>query len=171
LSQRCTKPKSVVPPKAKGKRQRESVKPISGLDVDALLGQKKKVKVSADNAIPEYKQILAASEDLPEIEAATKQMGDIVRSLVTDSFGDANYSRAIESMRVMRDELIKFEEPGYYNTFIQDLKKRILSGELGGDRREMWWHIKISRLGLIDDNQSEASDITAADADEVSFVN
>lgn len=156
-----------VPPKAKGKRNRETIKPLSGLDVDALLGTApKRAKISPENAIPEFKQALNTAEDIAQIKDAAAQMGFIVRSLVTDSFGDANYARAAENLGVLREGLIDMEEPGIYNDFMRDLKKKMLSGELGGDRREMWWKIRTSRLGLIDQSASEVSKVTSDEADE-----
>ncbi|KAJ0342921.1 ATP-dependent DNA helicase II subunit 2 [Colletotrichum chrysophilum] len=156
-----------VPPKAKGKRNRETIKPLSGLDVDALLGTApKRAKISPENAIPEFKQALDTAEDIAQIKHAAAQMGSIVRSLVTDSFGYANYARAAENLGVLREGLIDMEEPGIYNDFMRDLKKKMLSGELGGDRREMWWKIRTSRLGLIDQSASEVSKVTSDEADE-----
>jgi ATP-dependent DNA helicase 2 subunit 2 len=156
----------VVPPKAKGKRKRETVKPISGLDVDALLGEKEE-KISSDNAVPDFKRVLSSSDDVSDIEDAAKQMGEIVRAFITDSFGDSKYDRAIECIGVMREELMNLEEPGLYNTFVQDLKKKLLSGALGGDRRDFWFKIRYSKMGLIDQKQSEVSDVTAQEAEEV----
>ncbi|KAF4445261.1 ATP-dependent DNA helicase 2 subunit 2 [Fusarium acutatum] len=155
-----------VPPKAKGKRGRETVKPISGLDVDALLGEEEKGDISPDNAVPEFKQMLAATEELSQIEDAAKQMGAIISTFVTESFGDAKYQRALECLGVMREELINLEEPGLYNTFMQDMKKQLISGALGGDRRDFWFKVRWGRLGLIDKQQSEVSDVSPEDADE-----
>lgn len=156
-----------VPPKVKGKRGRETVKPISGLDIDALLGDDKKERIDPENAVPGFKQILATTEELSEIEDAAKQMGQIVDNLVTESFGDAKYSRALECLGVMREELINMEEPGLYNTFMQDMKKKLLSGALGGDRRDFWFKVRWTRLGLIDKKLSEVSNVTSEEADEV----
>jgi ATP-dependent DNA helicase 2 subunit 2 len=157
-----------VPPKAKGKRRRETIRPLSGLDVEELLGQNKKVKISHENSIPEFKQMLARSESLSQIEDATKQMGDIVCTLIKESFADINYDRAAENLRAMREELINFEEPGLYNNFLRGLKKKINSGQLDGDRREMWRDkIIAGRLNLITDRESEVSDITEEEAKKV----
>lgn len=156
-----------VPPVAKPKRARESIKPLSGLDVDALLGRPKKVTISPDNSIPQFKQAIAAAEELSEIEDAAHQIGDVVRSLITDSFADSQYDRVLENIGVMREQLVEMEEPALYNTFVTDLKKRLLSGELGGDRRDMWLRIKDSKLGLIDASQSEVSKVTKDQSDEV----
>lgn len=157
-----------MPPKAKGKRQRETVKPISGLDVDALLGEPKKEPISAENAIPDFKRALNASDEVQQIADATKQMGAIVRSLVTDSFGDSKYAQAMENIGAMREELTNLEEPGLYNSFVRDLKKSLLSGALGGDRRDFWFKLRWAKLGLIDKSQSEVSTVTPEEADEVS---
>ncbi|RBR25821.1 uncharacterized protein FIESC28_01314 [Fusarium coffeatum] len=155
-----------VPPKVKGKRGRETVKPISGLDVDALLGGEEKGEISPDNAVPEFKQVLAATEEVSEIEDAAKQMGTIITTFVTESFGDDKYQRALECLGVMREELINLEEPAFYNTFMEGMKKKLLSGDMGGDRRDFWFKVRWGRLGLIDNKQSEVSDVTPEQADE-----
>ncbi|CAM1505423.1 Fc.00g110600.m01.CDS01 [Cosmosporella sp. VM-42] len=155
-----------VPPKAKGKRNREAIKPISGLDVEALLGEGDKGKIDPDNAVPDFKRALGVTEDLHEIEDAAKQMGAIIRSLITDSFGDSKYGQAMECLGVMREEINNMEEPSLYNTFARDLKKQLLSGALGGDRRDFWFKVRWSRMGLIDQKQSEVSDVASDEADE-----
>lgn len=161
---------AIVPPKVKGKRGREAVKPISGLDVDALLGEEeRKEEIDPDNAVPEFKQMLAATEEVAQIEEAAKQMGAIITTFITESFGDAKYARAMECLGVMREELTNLEEPGLYNTFVRDMKKQLLSGDLGGDRRDFWFKVRWSRMGLIDKKQSEVSTVSPEEADEVSF--
>ncbi|PKK48560.1 hypothetical protein CI102_6263 [Trichoderma harzianum] len=155
-----------VPPKAKGKRQREAVKPISGLDVDALLGEEKKGSISPENAIPDFKRALNSSEEVEQIAEATKQMGAIVRSLITDSFGDSKYAQAMEGIGAMREELTNLEEPGLYNEFVRDLKKSLLSGALGGDRRDFWFKLRWAKQGLIDKKLLEVSTVTPEEADE-----
>ena len=146
------------------------VKPISGLDVDALLGQQKKgAKITPGNAIPEFKQTLAAADEVSTIEDATRQMAEIVTSLIRDSFADINYDRAAENIRVMREELINLEEPGLYNNFIRSLKTKIKSGELNGDREEMWREkIVLGSLGLITGKESDVSEVTEEEAKGVS---
>jgi ATP-dependent DNA helicase 2 subunit 2 len=160
-----------VPAKAQGRRGRkEPVKPLSGLDIDALLGEAKRpATISADNAVPEFKQILATAADDATVESAARQMGEIVRKLIRDSFADLFYARAAENLRVMREELIGLEVPGLYNDFLRGLKKSVLSGELDGDRREMWFKYVVGgHLGLITREESEVSEVTTAEAKEVS---
>lgn len=136
--------------------------------MDALLGEEKKGSIRPENAIPDFKRALNSSEEVEQIADATKQMGVIVRSLVTDSFGDNKYAQAMEGIGAMREELTNLEEPGLYNDFVRGLKKSLLSGALGGDRRDFWFKIRWAKLGLIDNKQSEASTVTLEEADEVS---
>ncbi|RYO82584.1 hypothetical protein DL766_000202 [Monosporascus sp. MC13-8B] len=162
--------------KAKGRAQKQDnkPKPLSGLDVDALLAQNNKRKtLDPDNAIPEFKQMVENSWEtkdpegaIKQIEDAVKQMGGIIQSLITDSLGDVAYDRVIEHIGVVRREMIVMEEPDFYNSFMRDLKKRLLQGELGGDRRELWWLIKGAKLGLIDSLVSESSKVTPEEAAE-----
>ncbi|KAB8078283.1 SPOC like C-terminal domain-containing protein [Aspergillus leporis] len=156
-----------VPPKAKGrKRTRETEKPLSGLDVDSLLHQEKRAKISANNAIPEFKQTLAQAENIQAIQDATKQMMAIVEDQVRHSLGDANYDRVIEELGTVRDELISYEEPTSYNEFLTQLKDKLLQEKLGGDRRELWWLIRRNKLGLIVQRESDQSKVTEAEAKE-----
>jgi ATP-dependent DNA helicase 2 subunit 2 len=141
---------------------------MSGLDIDALLGSnpKRQRTISASNAIPEFKQALAASDDMGLVRDATQQMGAIIEDFIRASVGDSAYGKALESLRIMREELVDLEEPEMYNEFVGKLKKKILKGELGGERREMWWKIRTARLGLVDSSMSEVSKVTDEEAKE-----
>lgn len=124
-----------------------------------------------ENSIPEFKQALATAEDDATVEKAVKQMGEIIRKLIQDSFADVFYARAAENLRVMREELIELEFPALYNKFLTALKKSILSGELNGDRREMWFkHIIGGHLSLITQDESEVSEVTEDEAKAVSAL-
>lgn len=115
--------------------------------------------------------MLATAEDDATIKDAAKQMGQVVRKLIQDSFADLLYARAAENLGVMREEMINLEVPGLYNKFLTGLKKSILSGELNGDRREMWFkHVIGGRLGLITLDESEVSEVTAEEAKKVSSL-
>lgn len=160
-----------MPPKTKGrKRTREAEKPLSGLDVDALLHQEKRTKITPSNAIPEFKQAVSQAENIDAIKNAVTQMTTIIEDQIKNSLGDANYDRVIEGLGVTRDELISFEEPGIYNDFLKQLKDKILKEELGGDRRELWWLVRKSKLGLINQRESDQSRVTEKEANEVSRI-
>ncbi|KAJ5805490.1 uncharacterized protein N7503_003092 [Penicillium pulvis] len=157
-----------VPPKTKGrKRNRETEKPLSGLDVDALLNlEPKRAKISSENAIPEFKQLLSRADNVEAILDAVEQMGTIIENQIKHSLGDANYDRVIEGLGTIREELIEYEEPAAYNELLRGLKKKILADELGGDRKELWWLLRKSKLGLIDQSVSERSEVTEDEANE-----
>lgn len=170
---------SIAPEKKKFKRQ-ESGKndgPVSGLDIDSILmngAAQKQGQISKGNAVPEFKQVLQSLAKANEDEGiikAVNEMGDIVQSLIKESTGDGNYDQAIESIGVMREQMIGLELPEIYNDFLKRLKTRILSEELGGNRKEMWLRIRYpGRLGLITSAQSEASTVTSEEARIVSLI-
>lgn len=170
----------IAPEKKKFKRQQESGKndgPISGLDISRILtvgAAQKQNNISKNNAVPEFKQVLQTLAQANEDEGivkAVKEMGNIVYSLIKESTGDSNYEQAIESIGVMREQMIGLESPDLYNDFLKELKTKIKSNALGGDRKEMWLKIRYpGRLGLITSAQSEASGVTTEEARSVSFV-
>jgi ATP-dependent DNA helicase 2 subunit 2 len=158
---------SKVPPKVKGRGKRnrsERDKPLSGLDIDALLGNPKRVKIDASNLIPSFKNALAASDDLDTIQEASDTMGSEIRALIKGSVGDSGYGRALEALRVMREEIVELEEPEIWNAFIRGLKSDLLEGRLNGNRKDMWWKIRGSKYGLVDRKRSLVSDVTEDEA-------
>ncbi|KAF1834420.1 SPOC domain-like protein [Decorospora gaudefroyi] len=156
-----------VPPKVKGRGKRQRTdrdKPLSGLDVDALLGNPKRVKIESSNLIPSFKQALLAADDIDAIQEAADDMAKEIRSLISNSVGDSAYGRALEAIRVMREELTELEEPETYNSFVKTLKDDVLSGKLNGNRRDMWWRIRGNRYGLVDSKRSAFSPVTEEEA-------
>ena len=109
---------------------------------------------------------MARADTLEDIKEAVKQLAKIINDQVRESFGNSNYDRAVEELGVMRSELIELEEPSLYNEMLRKLKQDILSEALGGDRREMWWHIRKTRLGLIDRHTSAVSEVREEEAKE-----
>ncbi|CAI7643287.1 hypothetical protein PCG10_003432 [Penicillium crustosum] len=162
-----------VPPKTKGrKRQRETEKPLSGLDVDALLSlEPKRTKISTENAIPEFKQTLSRAENIDAIHDAVQQMAKIIETQITHSLGHSNYDRVIEGLGTMREELVDYEEPVIYNDFVRQLKSKMLRGELGGDRRELWWFVRKGKLGLIGKSEVDSSAVEEEEVQEFLAAN
>jgi ATP-dependent DNA helicase 2 subunit 2 len=156
-----------VPPKTKGRGKRtraDREKPLSGLDVDDLLGNPKRVKIESSNLIPSFKQALAATDDLEAIQEAANAMATEIRTLVKNSVGESGYGRALEAIRVFREEMTELEEPDMYNVFMREFKGELLEGKLGGDRREMWWKVRGSKYGLIDRKRCFPSDVSEEEA-------
>lgn len=141
-----------VPARVKGrKRYREAEKPLSGLNVDALFKKENRPKtISANNAIPEFRQWLEQTDNTTEIQDAVTQMGTIARKMVTDSYGNQNYARAVETLGVVREELWDLEMATIWNALMRDVKEKLRKGELGGERREWWYQLRSARLGLME---------------------
>ena len=148
-----------VPPRPKGRRTKDVIKPLSGLDVDALLKTDHRTEIKPENAIPEFKQALSVADSEEKIREATRQMGAIGKGLVEGRVGVSGYARAIADLGTMREELVDLEMPGFYNDFMKEFKEEILGGKLGGDRREFWFEVRKGGLGLVTKNESEVSDV------------
>ncbi|KAF2758088.1 ATP-dependent DNA helicase II subunit 2 [Pseudovirgaria hyperparasitica] len=154
-----------VPPKLKGrKRNRETEKPLSGLNVEELLGREKRTKISAENAIPEFKQYIENSEDFSAIKNAADQMFNHVSSYIQHSIGDSKYGMATEVLYVVKQSMIDYEEPEIYNEHLAALKRKVLDGSLGGNRTDMWVRIRHNRLGPITKEQSKHSKYSEEEA-------
>ena len=160
-----------VPPKARGKRfgkkGREEAKPLSELDIGALLAQDSKrntKRIGPNNAVPEFKQIIAAAAGESELRDACKQLKTITFDWIRHSVGHSGYGRAIEAIRVFREEMLEFDFFQVYNDFAKELKQKLLSDELGGDRKEMWFKVRMNRLGLIQKKEIPQSDVTEEEA-------
>ncbi|GAB7339732.1 hypothetical protein MBLNU457_6297t1 [Dothideomycetes sp. NU457] len=166
-----------VDPKQRGRRfrnkNRDAEKPMSGLDVGALLNEpatrKQRATISATNAIPEFKQAADAayaSGDMGQVHDVAEQMGNIIREYIRSSFGEVKYEMAVEAIRVLREEAIEMEIFEWFNAFLGKLKGELLGGELSGDRVDMWWKIRLARLGLITKKEVGASEVDEEAAKE-----
>ena len=163
-------------------------KPLSGLDVTALLqsvpastpsasftasvpttasptSPSSTPTISLSNSIPDFKRTLAVSTSLATIHAAAASLGAHIRTLVTTSFADTLYPRAIENLAALRSELVQLEEAAVYNAFICDFKARLLAGEFGGDRRDFWRVLKRARFGVIGVDELEEGGISPDEVD------
>jgi ATP-dependent DNA helicase 2 subunit 2 len=136
--------------------------------VDALLRGEKRQRIDPDNAIPEFKQALAQTVEVTAIREVSKQMGDIVESIIKNSPGTLHYPKALECLGVLRDELADLEEPDIFNDFLRQLKPKILGGHLGGERTDVWYSIRVKKLGLIDSDIIDSSSVTPEQAKQVS---
>lgn len=158
------------------KARKDAEQPRSGLDVSALLDARantKNYKIDPSNAVPEFKQIFGkhGADSIEVLKGAVTELGAIIRGWIKDSFGDQGYDRAIEALGVMRNECLELEIPGPFNDYMHKLKRQILGEELNGDRKEMWYRLKRSRLGLILKRESSQSDVTEEEGRNVSSRN
>ncbi|KAI6886029.1 SPOC domain-like protein [Hortaea werneckii] len=159
-----------VPPKARGRRygRKEAPKPLSDLDVNALLAQdpsRKNKRIDPNNAIPEFKQLIEHAEEPEQLTSACNQLAGVIEDWIRHSVGDSGYGRAIEAIRVMREEMSDIDMGELYNSFMRAMKPKLLGEELGGERRDMFGQIRRSRLGLLTEREvaDGAKDEEAAD--------
>jgi ATP-dependent DNA helicase 2 subunit 2 len=111
--------------------------------------------------------LLATAETIEAVKDASGQMEKIIEGHIRTSFGDSNYDRAVEELGVLREELVDYEEPELYNDIIRRIKDKILKEQLGGDRQELWWLIRRSKIGLIDKSVSDRSEVTEEETKQV----
>ena len=163
-----------IPPKALSrKRARNEVKPLSGLDVGALLTRRPKpsdkqssssTEISPQNPIPEFKQALGNVDSPAAIEDLAQRFGRIIETRISESFGDVQYPRVLEELSVLRAEMVENEEPGAWNDFVRQLKTKLLGEQLGGTRKDMWQAMRKQKLGLLDKKASESSNVDEEEA-------
>lgn len=167
-----------VPPKTRANNRRQArrdvPKPLSELDVDALLRSDPRnnpdpatsqPRLSPANAVPEFRQLVQRAESVEAVRHACAELARVVRDeYVRPSVGDAAYGRAVEAMAVMREECLEWEEAEPFNDFLRAFKRDVLNGSLGGDRTEMWYHVRVARLGLITARECAGSRVTDDEA-------
>lgn len=134
--------------------------PRSDLNVQELLGNKAR-PIDPANAVPGFRQAVARLGDdgNMQLNAPFDEFAPIIEDWIRQSFGDVNYERAVEGIRVMRDEAVELEVPEFFNSFMRSLKSKLLGGQLGGDRKEMWFKLRRYKLGLIERRISPVSDV------------
>lgn len=66
----------------------------------------------------------------------------------------------IECLRVLREEMIEFEEPELYDGVLRELKAVLVGEEEGGGDLDLWWKIRAAKLGLVDEHVSEVSEVS-----------
>lgn len=56
---------------------------------------------------------------------------------------------------MLKKEMISFGRPELYNLFMIELKRDVLEGKLGGERKDLWFKIirKSEGLGLVVDEE------------------
>ena len=139
--------------------------------MSALLNKnskKRKPPITPQNAIPEFRQALDATESVADIKDAAKRFGEIIEQHIRDSFGGIHDGRVIVELSLFREEMIQLEEPKVWNEFANTLKNELLDGKFGGDRTDLWREISKNNLGLIEKKVSGISDVGDEEAKRAS---
>ena len=162
--------------KRKKARMRDRVpeKPLSGLDIDALLSKtrptvKGKTRIDPADAKSTFIQFIQSQpDDMAFVEDVIKQMQSIIDNLVRKSFGDKNYAQVIGLLKTLREELVGLEIPKLYNDILKQLKEKLHSEKLGTNRGELWTQIRRDiNIGLITKDELDGvSHVTKEEAEE-----
>ncbi|KAK6529171.1 ATP-dependent DNA helicase II subunit 2 [Arthrobotrys megalospora] len=153
-----------VPTKAKGKKVGRD-KPLSGLDVGKLLEERTKSRrIDKSNPVPEFRQMIASVQQREDIKPLVQQMGDIIKDTIRHSVADLQYSRAIECLRILREDCITFEVFELYDTFIRELKSFTEA-----DRRDFWSRVRKDKLGLVLPSEDGRSTITIEESNKLYY--
>lgn len=126
-----------------------------------------------ENSIPDFKQLLEASVSSSEIHDLVSQMAKIIYQMAANTATRGSFDMVTANMRVLRSQMMDLEMPEMYNDFIRAFKQKLVAGELfenefASSKRELWFCVKSKRLGLIDTEVSEHSDISKEEAAQVS---
>lgn len=105
--------------------------------------------------------------DESELGNVVDQMAGVVENLIEHSLGESAYAQAIECVKVIRGETSDCELPEVYNNFVQTLKKKIVEGELNGNRKDFLTFLRKEKLGLITKDEDGRSELDLEDANKV----
>lgn len=122
---------------------------LSGLDVQSLLRKRNtEPQVDPDNPIPSFRQMLDTTKNPNGIQQAAEQFGAIIENRVRKAVGGREDERIIEEMGVFREEMVEMEEPAIWNKWALAFRRKVLAGELGGERRELWWKVRSQGMSV-----------------------
>lgn len=58
----------------------------------------------------------------------------------------------------------ELEEPQMYNDVVTEIRDKLIAGEVGGNRTELWYLMRQNKLGLIHKIENEQSNKTEEEA-------
>jgi hypothetical protein len=114
--------------------------------------------------------------------AVFKEMESVIKDVITKSYADTSYDKAIKALQAYRSEAIdvcllanvlmifQLDEPRQFNEYLQSLKEDLLAGKLNGNRRDFWSKMKSEKIGLITFEESEVDQIEGVGETDVKNV-
>nr|XP_058950192.1 X-ray repair cross-complementing protein 5-like [Pocillopora verrucosa] len=118
-------------------------------------------KVGTVDPVGDFRTLITRRDE-DRFDEAAKQMRECIVQLVLDAFGDQFYSKALQCVNVLREEAIKAGESLMFNTFLQELKEKIVN-KLG---HRFWLLIVKKEVTLISQTESPDSNVTDNQAKE-----
>lgn len=125
--------------------------------LDSLLA-KRVSKVGTQDPVGDFTQMIGRrDEDL--VGAAIEQMCARITQLVTDSFRDAYFNKALECLVALREACVREEESANFNAYLLESKGR------WGDGRSDFWPLVVSKeVTLISSDEADDSEVSPEEA-------
>ncbi|XP_041471452.1 X-ray repair cross-complementing protein 5-like [Lytechinus variegatus] len=120
-------------------------------------------EVGTVDPVGDFKTIIS-QKDEDRFKEAAEQMGKRILLLVKESFGSQLYGKAMDCLRVYREQAIQLSEPESFNNYLRKLKdelKELL-------KVDFWQDLTKDGLTLID--VTEASDSTVSKEEAEKFI-
>ncbi|BFZ21576.1 hypothetical protein BsWGS_24615 [Bradybaena similaris] len=99
---------------------------------------------------------LISRKDKDMFDEACQQMQKRIEQLVMDSFGQQFYSKALDCLKVLRQESVQKSEPHIYNRFIRKFKDILIPK----GKRDFWDQIIKEKQSLITKLECEDSEVS-----------
>ncbi|KAJ7388679.1 X-ray repair cross-complementing protein 5 [Desmophyllum pertusum] len=127
----------------------------------ASLAKRQVTQVGTVDPVGDFRTIIS-QRDEDRFDEAAKQMRARILQLVLDSFRDQFYAKALECVKTLREEAIKAGESGMLNTFLQEIKEKIINQR----GHEFWLLLSKEQVTLVSQTEAADSNITEAQAKE-----
>eukprot|EP00057_Strongylocentrotus_purpuratus_P022874 XP_011677348.1 PREDICTED: X-ray repair cross-complementing protein 5 [Strongylocentrotus purpuratus] len=114
-----------------------------------------------DPCLEDFKAIIS-QKDEDRFKEAAGQMGKRILQLVKESFGSQLYGKALDCLRVYREQAIQLSEPETFNAYLRKLKdelKELL-------KVDFWQDVTKDGLTLIDVTEARDSKVSKDEADK-----
>lgn len=116
---------------------------------------------SVSNVTPvEDFNAMIGRRDVDLVDKAIEEMQVQVLRLITDSYKNSHYDKAMECIVTLRAGCIKEQESEQFNKFLQTIKTQFK----GKQRNDFWTLIQQSAMTLISSSESADSDVSPEDA-------
>ncbi|KAJ3055533.1 X-ray repair cross-complementing protein 5 [Rhizophlyctis rosea] len=164
----------------------------AGLDTEAVLdqndenGPNKRVKTEEDNFGPDMSvrqltervvdkvgtvdpvsdfNAMFRRRDVDLISDAVQQMSDVTVKLITESFGDQLYPKAMDCLVALRAGCAKEDESDTFNSWLRELKRMLTQGA-HTRHSEFWRRVVEKKITLITKEEAGDSNVARGEAEE-----
>lgn len=124
----------------------------------SLAGEKVSV-INSTDPVGDFKKMIHR-RDMDMVEEAFSQLKKMVINIVDSSFMNQNFEKAIDCVKVMREEAIKEDEPKVFNDYLKELM------DTYKDRKNGFWNEiqSVNKITLISNAECDESDISPEEA-------